>query len=774
MMQRRDTLGPTPPDTTLDEQRESKGRTAFLVNRIHAAKNLDELFIELKEDLRNLFEVEQLTLYAVDRERRELYSKFLLDPIEGVKEIRVPINEHSISGYCARHGKVLNITDAYDEAELAAISPRLSFDRSWDERSGFRTRQMLAVPILFDQKYLMGVLLLLNKKNKKRFTPDEEAFVREIAETLGIALRNHYQLSQRRSASKFDYLLEQNLITRDELDVAISDARRKGQDVETVLIDEYRVPKKEVGKALSTFFGCPFVEFDEHAVVDPTLIKGINFDYLKANSWVPLRREGATVDVLVDNPKDLQKTEHIRHLMKGATVRFFVGLRKDIMQYLNAASGKHEIQDSIQNILGELTGEEGGHSPEDDDEGTSVSEDDSAVVRLASQIIVDAYKRGASDIHIEPYSARQDTLVRIRIDGQCREYQRIPASYRRPLVSRFKIMARLDIAERRKPQDGKIKFRLPTNREIELRVATIPTANNNEDVVMRILAASEPMPMAQLQMTERNMRAFQSIIQRPYGLVLVVGPTGSGKTTTLHSALGHINTPERKIWTAEDPVEITQYGLRQVQVNPRIGFTFAAAMRSFLRADPDIIMVGEMRDAETAHIGIEASLTGHLVFSTLHTNSAVETVTRLLDMGLDSFNFADALLGVLAQRLVRTLCSACKEAYHPPEDAFVELREAYGPEGFGALGVRYTPAFVLHRGKGCQACNNTGYKGRVGIHELLINNDEVRHLIQTRARVTEIVEAAKRDGMTTLIQDGVLKALRGLTDVAQVKAVASK
>jgi type II secretory ATPase GspE/PulE/Tfp pilus assembly ATPase PilB-like protein len=463
--------------------------------------------------------------------------------------------------------------------------------------------------------------------------------------------------------------------------------------------------------------------------------------------------------------------------MKGATIRFFVALRKDILQYLYAASGKYDTApDSIQHILGEMSGEEGGSNHEEEDEdAAAVNEDDSVVVRLANQIIVDAYKRGASDIHIEPYSARQDTVVRIRIDGQCREYQRIPAIYRRPLVSRLKIMARLDIAERRKPQDGKIKFRLPNNREIELRVATIPTANSNEDVVMRILAASEPMPLAQLQLSERNMRAFQTIIQKPYGLILVVGPTGSGKTTTLHSALGAINTPERKIWTAEDPVEITQYGLRQVQVNARIGFTFAAAMRSFLRADPDVVMVGEMRDEETAHIGIEASLTGHLVFSTLHTNSAVETVTRLLDMGLDPFNFADALLGVLAQRLVRTLCAACKEPYHPSADTFLELQEAYGgPEAFATLGVQYTPEFTLHRGKGCPTCNNTGYKGRIGIHELLVNNDEVRRLIQTRARVTDIVQAARLDGMTTLVQDGVQKALRGLTDLAQVKAVASK
>ena len=291
---------------------------------------------------------------------------------------------------------------------------------------------------------------------------------------------------------------------------------------------------------------------------------------------------------------------------------------------------------------------------------------------------------------------------------------------------------------------------------------------------MRILAASEPIPMDQLQMSERNIRVFHTIIRRPYGLVLVVGPTGSGKTTTLHSALGAINTPELKIWTAEDPVEITQYGLRQVQVNSRIGFTFAAAMRAFLRADPDVVMVGEMRDEETAHIGIEASLTGHLVFSTLHTNSAVETVTRLLDMGLDPFNFADALLGVLAQRLVRTLCSASKESYHPPEEAFHELRDAYRCQHLchpGGLLYARLSALSWH---GFPQCNNTGYKGRVGIHELLINTDETKRLIQTKSRTTDILQSAQRDGMTTLLQDGIQKALRGLTDFAQVKAVASK
>jgi len=765
------TLRMPTPHSGSQEWHSPKGHTASIINKIHAAKNLDELFFELKNDVANLFGVEQMTLYAIDREKRELYSKYLMGSLDGVQEIRVPITESSVSGYCARYGKTLNIADAYDSAELTAISPRVSFDPSWDKRSGFRTRQMLAVPILVERKYLMGVLLLINKRNGERFTADEEGFAADIAETLGLALRNQSQLAQRRP-SKFDYLLEQQLITRPELSAAITEARRKGCDVETVLLDTYHVPKAELGQALSRFYGCPFLAFDDRLVLDRSLLKDLNFEFLKANFWLPLRRDGATIEVLLDNPKDLLKTEHIQMLLRGASLRWLVSLRKDILQYLASATGRQTDLGSIQDILGELTDEA---SSDDEEENLGgIGENDSTIVRLANQIIVDAYKRGASDIHIEPYAARTDTVIRIRIDGSCVEYQRIPASYRRALVSRLKIMARLDIAERRKPQDGKIKFRLPQGRDIELRVATIPTAQGDEDIVMRILAASEPLPLDALHMTERNLRELRRLIDAPYGLFLVVGPTGSGKTTTLHAALGSINTPDLKIWTAEDPVEITQYGLRQVQVQPRIGFTFAAAMRAFLRADPDIIMVGEMRDEETAHTGIEASLTGHLVFSTLHTNSAPETLTRLLDMGLDPFNFADALLGVLAQRLARTLCQACKVPYGATELQYEELRQAYGVEAFDTLGVPYTGAFQLYRGVGCAECNQTGYRGRVGLHELLVATPEVKQLIQQRARVTEVAACAQQGGMTTLLQDGVLKALKGLTDITQVKAVASK
>jgi type II secretory ATPase GspE/PulE/Tfp pilus assembly ATPase PilB-like protein len=309
---------------------------------------------------------------------------------------------------------------------------------------------------------------------------------------------------------------------------------------------------------------------------------------------------------------------------------------------------------------------------------------------------------------------------------------------------------------------------------IELRVATIPTTGGNEDVVMRILAASKPLPLDKMGFLERNLAEFKAILRKPYGICLVVGPTGSGKTTTLHSALGFINTEDMKIWTAEDPVEITQPGLRQVQVHPKIDFTFAAAMRSFLRADPDVIMVGEMRDHETAAIGVEASLTGHLVFSTLHTNSAPETITRLLDMDIDPFNFADALLGIMAQRLVRTLCAACKDKYAPSPDEFAELVQDYGAEHWDKVGVSYSPLLRLFRPKGCPKCGGTGYKGRMGIHELLVATDEVKRMIQKRKPVEELRQQAIREGMTTLLQDGIQKVLQGHTDFKQVRAVCIK
>ena len=754
----------------LQEKLAYEQRLVAVVDRIHAAKTLESIFVDVQGDLLALLDAERMTLYAIDHEHRELYSRLLAPgPIPEVREIRVPISEKSIAGFVALARRVVNVVDAYDAAELKRIAPLLKFDSSWDQKTGFLTRQVLAVPIMHELR-VVGVVQLLNKKRGPRFTKEDEASVARITRTLGVAFNTQNQLAQKRPG-KFDYLLAQHVITPGELTQATAEARQRQTDVETLLLENYAVPKSELGTALSQFYHCPFVEFDERVLPPADVMKDLKIDYLKKALWVPLRRDGDTLIVLIDNPQDVQKVDTINNLLRGHKVSFAVGLRNDILAFLGGLTGE-VVTDNIGTILGDLKGQdlpEGGEEAAD----TELSENDSAIIRLANQMIVDAFRARASDIHVEPYGAERDTMIRIRVDGSCLEYQKIPGAYRRAIVARLKIMAQLDIAERRKPQDGKIRFKLP-DREIELRVATVPTAGGNEDVVMRLLASNEPIPLDRLGLTERNLRGLRAIAGKPYGLILCVGPTGSGKTTTLHSVLGHINKPERKIWTAEDPVEITQHGLRQVQVNPKIGFTFANAMRAFLRADPDVIMVGEMRDEETAHTGIEASLTGHLVFSTLHTNSAVETVVRLLDMGLDPFNFADALLGVLAQRLVKRICDRCRESYHPERTEYEELADAYGQEVFEALGHRYTDDFVLTRGKGCAGCNRTGYRGRAGIHELLIVSDEIKRLIQTRGRVAEMFAQARAEGMTTLVQDGVLKTLAGVTDLRQVKAVAMK
>lgn len=572
----------------------------------------------------------------------------------------------------------------------------------------------------------------------------------------------------------FDLLIDESFIRQGDLVKAVQDSLQQGIDLEELLLQQYRVPKAALGKALSKFFECPYIPYDETTIIDPQLTKDLSQDYLWKHSWLPLKSHGSVLDVLIDDPHDLVRGHDIQRAFPGLTIRYAVSLKCDIKRFLQSALGMNEAG-SIEDTLGELVHE--AKTEESLQAGTDdIDENDSAIVRLANQIIAEAYRQEASDIHIEPYSDRKETAIRFRIDGTCSTYMRIPAAYRRALVSRIKIMSNLDIADRRKPQDGKLRFKLNRDKEIEVRVATLPTAGNNEDIVMRLLTAKEPMALESMEFAPSTLEALLETIEKPHGIILCVGPTGSGKTTTLHAVLHRLNTDARKIWTAEDPIEITQDGLRQVQVLPKIGFTFAAAMRSFLRADPDVIMIGEMRDKETADVAIEASLTGHLVLSTLHTNSAVETVIRLLDLGCDAFNFADAMQGVLAKRLCKRLCTHCKETYHPSAQEYEKMVREFGPASWETMSL---PAydddgFKLFRGRGCDHCRQTGFRGRVALHELLRGTEEMRNLIQNRAKTSEMISLAKKEGMITLMQDGILKTLAGLTTYEQGRAVALK
>jgi type II secretory ATPase GspE/PulE/Tfp pilus assembly ATPase PilB-like protein len=578
----------------------------------------------------------------------------------------------------------------------------------------------------------------------------------------------------KRRVGRFDYLLAQRFIEREQLDAAIAEGKQRQVSPESVLMEKFGIRKADLATSLMLFHRRPFVALEKGFAPPAEILAGLSLARLKAACWLPIRHHENTVTVLVDDPNDLPRVDSIERTLQGYEVHLAVGIRDNILEAIAAIASGSEVGGQgggVATILSDVT-EKDGAEETDDLHRAEVSESDSVVVRLANQVVIDAARGRASDIHIEPAGPRRELSIRFRVDGSCIPYQQIPSSLRNALVARFKIMAGLDIAERRKPQDGKIRIALG-EQNMELRVATVPTVGGNEDVVLRILAAQGALALNDLGLTPRNLEELQSAATKPYGLILCVGPTGSGKTTTLHAVLGHINTPERKIWTAEDPVEITQHGLRQVQVRPQIGYSFATAMRAFLRADPDVIMVGEMRDKETAATGVEASLTGHLVLSTLHTNSAVETVVRLLDLGIDPFNFADALVAVIAQRLVKRTCKECRVPYSVSEAEFAELARPFGgAEPLAALGHRRTDQMQLWRGKGCDQCNGTGYRGRAAIHELMVASDEIKQLIQARARVPELLAQACKDGMTTLVQDGVLKVLGGMTDYGQVRAVA--
>ena len=565
-----------------------------------------------------------------------------------------------------------------------------------------------------------------------------------------------------------DLLVCRGALSQAELERAVGEATGDAVDIETLLLERYRVPKQVLGQILSDYYQCPYLPFDERTVIDGDLSRTLSHDYLKKNFWLPIARRGQVVDVLTRDPHDLDRGWDVRRSFPGMSIRYSVGLRCDVEQFLDTLS-THDGGATMGTLLTELV-EDVPPEPMPDLSTRPIDENDSLIVRLTSHLITEADRLGASDLHLEPCMGKKDMNIRFRVDGTCFVYTRVPAAYRRALVSRIKIMANLDIAERRKPQDGKIRFKLTAQRSIELRVATLPTAGGNEDAVLRLLTAKEPMPLEGMDFMPDTLETIKMLAEKPHGIFVCVGPTGSGKTTLLHAILKHINTEERKIWTAEDPIEITQEGLRQLQIHPKIGLSFATAMRAFLRADPDVIMIGEMRDKETADIAIEASLTGHLVFSTLHTNSAVETVIRLLDLGCDPFNFADAMLGVLATRLCKRICTACKEAYRPSQEEYDELLEGEGATS-GTPGLPERHAVQLFRGRGCEQCYRSGFRGRVPVHELLVGTDGIKQLIQARARTADLLSAAVCNGMQTLLRDGIRKVLLGVTTYRQVRAV---
>jgi type II secretory ATPase GspE/PulE/Tfp pilus assembly ATPase PilB-like protein len=760
-----------------------------VANKIHSTSNVDEIMLGLSLDVCNLFQCERLTIYAIADDKTALISK-VKTGLNSVNQLKLPISDQSVAGYVGLMRRIINIRDVYDVAELKQLSPQLHFLREVDKRTGYRTRQMLVGPIVDERNHeLLGVVQLINSRDGTTFSGIAEEGIRELCKTLAVAYTQRMQAPPQ-VRSKYDQLVAEAVLSAGELELATRSARRKGGDLEAILTNEFQVKLFAIGQAIARFYGVPYEPFKSDRIKPVELLKNLKRDFVEQSQWLPIDDGPEGVVILATDPEQVRHARMVNNIFPKAKLVYRVTTNREFKQVLDQFFGSEADMTSVGDLLSGLD-ESDDHLDAAEADITAAA--DNELVKLVNKIIVDAYRQGASDIHVEPRPGKEKTLIRFRKDGSLEPYIEIPSNYRNAVTARIKIMCDLDISERRKPQDGKIKFKKYGPLDIELRVATIPSAGGVEDIVMRILAAGEPIPLEKLGVLLHNLERLKATVSKPYGLFFVCGPTGSGKTTTLHSVLSHLNRPETKIWTAEDPVEITQKGLRQVQVNRKSGLDFATAMRAFLRADPDVIMVGEMRDKETVGMGIEASLTGHLVFATLHTNSAPESIVRLLDMGMDPFNFADALLGVLAQRLAKRLCSGCKSAYEPSAEELQVLLNEYCEELLNTDGFKDKAAgrqavldtwkknygdpdgrFRLYKAVGCDQCNGGGYKGRVGLHELMVGTDRLKKLIQEHSRVAVMLAAALEDGMLTLKMDGIEKILSGITDIKQVRSVCIK
>ncbi len=563
-----------------------------------------------------------------------------------------------------------------------------------------------------------------------------------------------------------ELLVKENLITAEQLQKALEEQKKHGGRLGTHLTRLGFINEEELTKFLSRQYGVPAVNLKE-IEIDPEIIKLLPKEMAKKYSVIPINRTGSTLIVAMSDPSNIFAIDDIK-FHTGYNVEPVVAPEKEIQeaiqQYYEEGSGLGGSDFSdILNDFDEID------TVDEDEDEVDISKlegeaEQAPVVKLVNAILMNAIQKKASDIHIEPYE--KFMRIRFRIDGELREIMKPPLKLKNAIVSRIKIMANLDIAERRLPQDGRIKIKIGKNKEMDFRVSTLPTLFG-EKVVLRLLDKSNlQLDMTKLGFEEDQLRDFKNAIHQPYGMVLVTGPTGSGKTTTLYSALSELNTDEVNISTAEDPVEFNLPGINQVNIREDIGLTFASALRSFLRQDPDIIMVGEIRDFETAEIAIKAALTGHMVLSTLHTNDASSTITRLLNMGIEPFLVASALNAVVAQRLAKRICSNCKEEVQMTDAMKKALLDA-------GVKPEEIDSFKVYKGRGCEVCDGTGYKGRVALYEVLVVSEPIKELILNGASSLEIKREAIRLGMKTLRRSGLNKIKEGVTTLEEVLRVSA-
>jgi type IV pilus assembly protein PilB len=560
-----------------------------------------------------------------------------------------------------------------------------------------------------------------------------------------------------------EILVKENLITADQLKQAMAHQRQNGGRLGTALMKLGFVSDDEITEVLSRQYGVPSINL-KYYEVDPAVIKLIPQDTAVRYQIVPLSRVGSTLTIAMIDPTNVFAMDDIK-FMTGFNVEPVVASETSVNEAINKFYGEVESGEELSKVMKDLGAEDGGdlelasEEQEMDLAALEKAAEEAPIIKLVNLVLTDAVKRGASDIHWEPYE--RELRVRFRVDGVLQSVMAPPLKLKDAIASRIKIMAKLDISEKRLPQDGRImiKYRRENKiKELDFRVSTVPTLFG-EKIVMRLLDKENlRLDMTKLGFEPESLAKFEKAILRPYGMVLVTGPTGSGKTNTLYSSVSRLNTPETNIMTAEDPVEFQLAGINQVQMKDQIGLNFASALRAFLRQDPNIILVGEIRDFETAEIAVKAALTGHLVLSTLHTNDAPSTISRLMNMGIEPFLVATSVNLICAQRLVRRVCSNCKEPLEVPEQAMLDA-------GFSSEEAKKTTVYV---GKGCGTCNKNGYKGRVGLYEVMEISDELRELILVGASALELRKKALDLGMITLRRSGLIKAAAGQTTLEEV------
>ena len=559
-----------------------------------------------------------------------------------------------------------------------------------------------------------------------------------------------------------EILIKESLITAEQLRQALEHQKASGGRLGTCLMKLGFISDDEITGVLSRQYGVPSINLKFYEV-DASVIKLIPQDTAVRYQIVPLSRVGSTLTIAMTDPTNVFAMDDIK-FMTGFNVEPVVASETAIAEAISKFYGEVESDEELSKVMKDLNAEEADLELASEEQEMNLADlekaaEEAPIIKLVNLIMTDAVKRGASDIHVEPYE--KELRVRFRIDGVLQSVMNPPLKLRDAITSRIKIMAKLDISEKRLPQDGRIMIKYRKDRKIkdlDFRISTIPTLFG-EKIVMRLLDKENlRLDMTKLGFEQESLTKFERSILRPYGMVLVTGPTGSGKTNTLYSSISRLNTPETNIMTAEDPVEFQLAGVNQVQMKDQIGLNFAAALRAFLRQDPNIILVGEIRDFETAEIAVKAALTGHLVLSTLHTNDAPSTISRLMNMGIEPFLVATSVNLICAQRLVRRICQNCKEPLDVPGQAMLDA-------GFSQ---EETPATKTYVGKGCGACNKSGYKGRVGLYEVMEINDELRELILVGASALELKKKAIDQGMLTLRRSGLTKAAMGLTTMEEV------